>query len=164
MSFWRAYYHLVWPTKHRAPLIDATVEQRLYPYLIKRAAELEVYVHAINGWHDHLHLAIAIPPKHAVADVVKHLKGASSHFINHELDENGRFAWSRGYGVLTFGERQLPFVSTYIQNQKQHHSQQTTNHWLEHATEADEGPQTPQQSNSIREEATPYNVFGESPL
>lgn len=164
MSFWRAYYHLVWPTKHRAPLIDTAVEEQLHPYLVKRAAELEVYVHAINGWHDHLHLAVAIPPKHAVAHVVKHLKGASSHFINQELEGNGRFAWARGYGVLTFGERQLPFVLAYIHKQKQHHSQQTTNQWLEYASETDQGPQMPQPTNTIREENATYNVFGESPL
>ncbi|HEU5014662.1 MAG TPA: IS200/IS605 family transposase [Roseiflexaceae bacterium] len=162
MAFWRAYHHLVWPTRHRAPLVTDAVEERLYPYLIKRAVGLDVYVYAINGWHDHVHLALAIPPKLAVADAVKDLKGASTHYINHELEHAGRFAWARGYGVFTYGERQRAIVEAYILHQKQHHADQTTNRWLEHATEHDEGPIviTPDLS-SLHEEAANYDVLGE---
>lgn len=120
------------------------IEPALYAYLVKRAAELEVYVvYAINGWNDHVHLLAAIPPKLAVADVVKLLKGASAHFVNHDLSYGERFVWQRGYGVLSCGERQRPFVEAYIHNQKQHRAKQTTNRWLEYAAEANEGPPPP---------------------
>jgi putative transposase len=94
----------------------------------------------VNGWYDHVHLVVAIPPKHAVADVVKRLKGASSHDLNHGARLDYEFAWQRGYGALSLGERQRPQAEAYVQNQKQHHAQQTTNSWLEHYTELDEGP------------------------
>lgn len=162
MAFWRTYYHIVWPAKHRAPLVTEAVEARLYPHLTKRAMEREVYVYAINGWPDHIHLALAIPPKLAVAEVVKDLKDGSTHYINHELDHDGRFAWARGYGVFTYGERQKFIVEAYIINQKQHHAAQTTNPWLEHTTEHDEGPnEIVIQQASLREETTEYNAFGE---
>jgi putative transposase len=82
----------------------------------------------------------AIPPKHAVADVVKNLKGASSHDLNTAPGPHGQFAWQRGYGDLSFGERQLPEARAYVENQKEHHRQQSTNAWLEHDSEFDEGP------------------------
>ena len=50
MPFWRLNYHLVWSTKNRESLIQPNIEQRLYGYLINKAAELGVYVYAINGW------------------------------------------------------------------------------------------------------------------
>ena len=83
MPFWRTYYHLVWATKNREPLIQPAIERRLYAYLLNKARELEVRVYAINGWFDHVHLVGSVPPKHAVAYVVKRLKGASAFDLNH---------------------------------------------------------------------------------
>lgn len=135
---------------------------------MSKAAEVEVYVYAINGWYDHLHLVVSIPPKHAVADVVKHLKGASSHDLNHAgLDYV--FAWQRGYGALTLGESQKPKAETYVNNQKVHHQKQTFNGWLEHYTEFDEGPEDvgipPGPVPSVLgEERANYEVWGEPPF
>ena len=42
MAFWRLYYHLVWATKNREHLIHPTIEDRLYGYIINKAAELGV--------------------------------------------------------------------------------------------------------------------------
>ena len=139
MAFWRLYYHLVWATKNREPLIQPDFEARLYAYLVHKAAELGVYVYAVNGCCNHLHLIVAIPPQHAIADVVKRLKGASSHDLNIG-NRPDQFAWQRGYGALSLGERQLPDAVAYVQNQKAHHAQQVTNAWLERCAELDEGP------------------------
>jgi putative transposase len=150
-------------------LIQPEIEKRLYAYLINQAAEMSVYVYAINGWYDHIHLVAAIPPKHAVAEVVKQLKGSSSHDLNHAGGLNGSFAWQRGYGALTIGESQRLKAEAYVQNQKDHHQQQTVNDWLEWCTEFDEGPidtglGTDTVPSIIREEVVNYNVWGESPF
>ena len=169
MSFWRLYYHLVWSTKNREPLITPEIEKRLYAYIVHKAAELECYVYAINGWHDHVHLIIAIPPKQAVADVVKHLKGASSHDLNHAGGLAYEFAWQRGYGALSLGERQRPQAETYVNDQKAHHTQQTPIAWLERDNDVDEGPPdtgvalTPV-PGIVREAQADYGVDGESPF
>jgi len=55
------YYHLVWATKKRAPLIRPELEPHLY-YLRRKAREIGVRVYAINGWTDHVHVIAAIPP------------------------------------------------------------------------------------------------------
>ncbi|MGB8648871.1 MAG: IS200/IS605 family transposase [Anaerolineae bacterium] len=166
MAFWRLYYHLVWATKNREPLIQPEIEKRLYAYIVHKAAELDCYVYAINGWHDHLHLVLSIPPKHSVADVVKHLKGSSSHDLNLAEGMNHEFAWQRGYGALSVGERQRAIAEAYVANQKTHHANQTTNTWLEHDSEFDEGPADagldPGPVPSIAHETSPdYNLNGE---
>ncbi len=145
MPFWRTYYHLVWATKERKPYIQPAVEKQLFPYLVSKAQEFRTNVYALNGWTDHVHLVVSIPPRYAVADVVKSLKGASSHFLNHDvgLDRMGLqelFAWQRGYGVLTVGERQRPIAEEYVRRQKEHHHQQSTIAWLERYDEFDDGP------------------------
>ena len=166
MPFWRLYYHLVWATKDREPLIRPEIEERLYAYTIRKAAELGVYVYAINGWYDHVHLLVAIPPKHAVADLVKRLKGSSSHYLNHAGGLDFEFGWQRGYGALTLGEGQRPKAEAYVRDQKGHHGQQTVNAWLEHYTEFDEGPVDAGIAldgvpSSVRETWLIYDAWGE---
>lgn len=140
MPFWRTYYHLVWATKNRTPWLTPEVERRLYPYVIRKARELGVHVYAADGWLEHMHLVASIPPKHAVAYVVKRLKGASAFDLNGAGILEDKFQWQRGYGVLTVGERQRGRAIAYVQNQKSHHQEQTANSWLERVDEFDEGP------------------------
>ena len=143
MPFWRHYFHLVWSTKNRQPLIHPEMESLLYAYLIKKAAELGVYVYAINGMEDHIHIIAAISPRWNVAKVVQRLKGASSHYVNHVLESEEHFAWQTGYGSLTLGETQRARAEAYVRNQKQHHAEDTVNEWLERTEEDNTGPTFP---------------------
>mgnify|MGYP000860881525 CR=1 FL=1 len=155
MPFWRHCYHLIWATKNRQPLIQPEFETRLYDYIISKAAELETYVYAINGWYDHVHLIVAIPPTHSVAEVVKMLKGASSHYINHTLQLEEAFGWQAGYGSLTLGEKQRPIAEAYVREQKQHHAEATTNPWLERCEE-DTVKSSVMKPSAVHEVQTPY--------
>jgi REP element-mobilizing transposase RayT len=169
MAFWRNYVHLVWTTKNRQSFIHETIESQLYAYIVSRCAEMECHVYAINGTGDHLHLVLAIPPKHGIAEVVKMLKGASSHFVNQVLSPvEFNFQWQRGYGCFSLGHTQLARAVEYVEAQKEHHARQTTNAWLERTSEEYEGPAeafaTPQAMNILREARVAYDVLGEMPF
>lgn len=138
MPLWRIYYHIVWTTKNREPLITPELETPLFGYIVGKANELGAIIHAINGTEDHVHLVISIPPKFAVADVVRQLKGASSHRINEASGKQAAFGWQRGYGVFSLGGKQLPEAIDYVSRQKEHHQSGTTIEWLERTDEQDE--------------------------
>ena len=58
-----------------------------------------------------MHVAASVPPKISLANFIGQIKGAASHCINHLPDRNGLlFDWQRGYGVLSFGQKQLDWV------------------------------------------------------
>lgn len=168
MSFWRNYYHIVWATKNREPLITPEIEPRLFAYIVRKAAELGAYIYAIDGWTEHTHVVTAIPPHVAVSHLVKMAKGASSH----DLNQQGlpvHFAWQRGYGVLTLGQRQLADAIAYVQRQKQHHAQNTALAWLERYEEVDEGPPElighhPPSVPTLRQPSAIYQSLGDSPF
>ena len=122
-------------------MIQPEFETRLRAYIVSKSVEQTVYVYAIGTCLDHIHLVVAIPPKLSVARVVKRIKGASSHFANHVLRPSDYFSWQRGYGSMSMGETQLPVAVAYVENQKQHHAQQSVNSWLERYCQEDEGPQ-----------------------
>jgi putative transposase len=62
MPYCSLFYHIVWSTKNRLPLIEAAWENDLYGYMRGKAIALECKVHAINGMADHTHVVISIPP------------------------------------------------------------------------------------------------------
>lgn len=124
MSYWQLYYHLVWATKGREPWIDDDRNGLLVRSFQASCTEMRVLVHAIGIMPDHVHLALSIPPRVAVADFVKTLKGTTSFRLNEDARRDGpaRFSWQPEYGVLSFGERSLSDVVRYIENQPAHHA------------------------------------------
>jgi putative transposase len=126
MPYWRLFYHIVWGTKNRLELIDPSWEKDLYGYIWGKATALGCNPHAINGMSDHLHVALSIPPKLAVATLIGQLKGASSHHVNQKYAQ-GTFAWQAEYGVLSISERSLSSLVDYVKNQKKHHAENSLN-------------------------------------
>lgn len=127
MSLWRLFYHLVWTTRDRLPTIDDGREEIIRRSIRATCKEHGALIHGIGVMPDHVHLAASIPPRIAIADFVRQLKGSSSHLVNHV--EHGRhpgaFAWQHEYAILSFGERSLPDVIAYVENQRSHHADQT---------------------------------------
>jgi putative transposase len=136
-SYWRFYVHLVWATKGREPLIGEAEEAVLRRSWKVTIAELQVIPHAIGVMPDHVHFVLSVPPKIAVADLIRRLKGASSHAVNHvdTVGSSGRFGWQTEYGGLTFGERSLPRVVAYVEHQRQHHAENNLWPALERTTD-----------------------------
>jgi REP element-mobilizing transposase RayT len=131
MPFWRLYYHLVWATKERRPLITGNIEAEVHGHLTGKADALDAIVHAVEGIDDHVHMLVSIPPKVSVSDFVGQLKGASAFHINHMPDSLGNFGWQRGYGAISVGPARLDRAIAYVRNQKEHHAQGTTIEALE---------------------------------
>ncbi|MFQ5502505.1 MAG: IS200/IS605 family transposase [Phycisphaerae bacterium] len=115
--------HIVWRTKDNAAVLTDQIENRCHHYLKHRALESpRILVHAVGGMPDHVHFAVSIPPALLISDWIGQLKGASSHYINHEICNRSVLHWQSGYGVVSFGKKDLPWVIQYIENQKRHHA------------------------------------------
>lgn len=125
MPYWRLFYHIVWGTKNRLPLIESAWEKELHGYIWGKATALECIPHAIDGMSDHLHVVVSIPSKLSVATTIGHLKGSSSHRVNELFVPDHSFAWQAEYGALTFSEKSLARVVDYVKNQKKHHAGNT---------------------------------------
>ena len=93
MPYWRLFYHIVWGTAGREPPIQAEFEAILHRVIVAKATELGAFVHAAGGTEDHVHLAVSVPPRMALADFVAQVKGNSSHYANHELSLPYPFKW-----------------------------------------------------------------------
>jgi REP element-mobilizing transposase RayT len=126
MTCWRLHYHLIWSTQDRQPALTAEREKMFYGVLYRKAKELGVKIHAAGNVEDHVHIVASIPPKLAVAEFIRHIKGASAHALNRIPDSDGQFKWQVGYGALSVSEQSLETVMTYAARQKEHHRSGTT--------------------------------------
>ena len=144
MPYWRLFYHITWAVKDRQPMIRPEMEAMLYSALFTRGRALEAIVFAVNGTADHVHVAAAVPPSIALAEWIGQLKGASSRLLNWQFPEDG-LTWQRGYGAVSFGQKNLDVVVNYIQRQKEHHALNTLIPFLEadHADQAGSLPLPP---------------------
>jgi REP-associated tyrosine transposase len=126
MPYWRLYYHIVWATFERHPLITVERGAIIRATLSAKAKELRVVLHATGIVADHMHVVASIPPVLSLAVCVKHLKGASSRAVHLRAGTGRAFRWQEGYGALTLGERSLRTVVAYVQDQPRRHREQTT--------------------------------------
>lgn len=123
--FSRLYYHFVWTTRDREPIIDPEWEGLLYDAIRTKCKELGGEVYALGGIQDHVHLAASVPPKIALSTFIGDVKGFSSCFVNDNLSLPYDFYWQTKYGVTSFGVKMLDNVIKYVNNQKQHHKEET---------------------------------------
>ena len=125
------YVHLVWGTWDRAPLITPLLKPRLYRCLQSQARKLSCGVLAVGGTDDHVHMLVQDHATVAIANLVKQIKGASSHFANTELHSEGLFRWQPSYGAFSVSRWDIPRISQYIQGQEKHHSARTMDEYME---------------------------------
>jgi REP element-mobilizing transposase RayT len=119
------YLHIVWSTWDRAPLLSADVRPRVYLCIREEAARLKSEIISIGGIEDHVHVLLKLPATVSIADLVKQLKGSSSHLVNHEVLPRS-FKWQGGYNARSVSRRVVPIVRNYILNQEEHHRGGTT--------------------------------------
>ncbi|MBZ5551532.1 MAG: IS200/IS605 family transposase [Acidobacteriia bacterium] len=124
--------HIVWHTKQNANLLTEKIENRVYHFLKHRILQTPgIFFHSLGGTEDHVHLVVTVPPTLLISDWIGDLKGASAYYVNHEVTKRKWLDWQTGYGVVSFGTRDLPWVINYVRNQKEHHDQGTIHERLE---------------------------------
>jgi putative transposase len=114
-SYNKIWLHVVFACKERSPLIKPSVEKQLYEHMREQLVELGCPVRIINGMPDHVHLLFLQNPKMAVTDILKQVKGNTSHWVNSQNIIAEKFAWQQGYSAFF----------QYIRNQKEHHAKKT---------------------------------------
>ncbi len=121
--FTQLYLHCVWATWDRLPLITPLIERAVYAAVLDKCLELKCEGLAIGGMPDHVHLLVRFHTTIAIADLLKEIKGSSSHLVTHKVTPDQLFKWQGGYGAFTIRKSEIPSVQAYIERQKEHHTQ-----------------------------------------
>jgi putative transposase len=77
--------------------------------------------YAINGYQDHVHIVVSIPPKIAVSKFVGQIKAVASVKYNQSTPNGLPVYWQKEFGAFSFDRKRLPNFLAYVQRQKEHH-------------------------------------------
>jgi REP element-mobilizing transposase RayT len=113
------YLHIIFATKNRDSLIPLEIELRLHSYFAGIAKKKNVPILKINGTDDHIHMLIKLHPLVALGILMRDLKSYSTSWLKKE--GSSQFSWQEGYGAFSCSESHLKPLANYIENQKEHH-------------------------------------------
>ncbi len=118
--------HIVWVTKYRYHVLQGDIKLRCRDLLVQICDAEDVRILKGVVSRDHVHMHIEYPPKIALSDLLKRLKGRSSRLLQQEfphLEKRywGRHFWATGYGAWSTGNITEEAVQEYLE----HHRQQS---------------------------------------
>jgi putative transposase len=108
------YYHIVFSTKERRPLITPDLQPRLYDYI--GGAML-----GIGGSADYLHICTTIYKDMTVVKAIQTIKGTSSKWVHDTFPATHAFSWQAGYSIFSVSRRETRRILEYIAGQAAHH-------------------------------------------
>ncbi len=130
-TFHQLYYHFIWSTHSRDPLIDRNWRPKLLTILNEEVKSKGGITIRHNAMPDHVHLLVRLQPKIAPSDFIGKVKGATSFRVNREIETKYKLQWQEGYGVLSLRQDELTTVSRYIDRQEDHHKSNKVSELLE---------------------------------
>jgi len=120
-AYSRCWLHLIWGTQKREGMFDPKNAAKVSAFLTDYAKQNSIYMKINFVNTDHVHALVDLPTGMTIEQVVKLLKGASSHWINEQDLLVGKFAWGRGYGAFSVSQSGVNEVCAYIAGQAEHH-------------------------------------------
>lgn len=114
-------YHFVFCPKYRRKIYTYEgVENRFKELIAEICKELEIEIIAIECNIDHAHLFLNCPPSLSPADIMKKLKGHTSHTLRDEFPILSGMSslWTRSCFVSTAGNVNSDTIKKYVENQK----------------------------------------------
>ena len=76
---------------------------------------------AVGGFDDHLHVVVGYPPRIAVAEILRHVKGSSSTWLRKTFAEMHGFSWQDGYAAYSVSPSRVKRAIAYVESQEEHH-------------------------------------------
>ncbi len=139
----RIYCHIVWATRHRDALIDASLAQFLCRFFRGIASQEAARILEIGMVRTHVHLLVRIRPTTDISRLMQRLKGGSAAIAGKERRsvEGRRLRWAKGYSIHSVSFRSVADVRGYLRTQPMHHPDQVITGW-EGDTPEYEGPGT----------------------
>ena len=114
-------YHFVFCPRYRRKIFNIqNVENSFKALTLSECNSLGISVLAMECHVDHVHLFVSCLPTQSPADIMKSIKGATSHALRDEFPALSRMPslWTRSYFVSTAGNVSSETIEWYVNTQK----------------------------------------------
>ena len=99
----RLTVHLVWATKYRYHVLEGDIKVRCRDLLVQICDAEDVRILSGVVSKDHIHMHIEYPPKIALSDLVKRLKGRTSRLLQTEFPNLRKRYWGNHFWAIGYG-------------------------------------------------------------
>ena len=121
MPWIKVWIHFVWTTANHEPWLSDEIRPAVLQHIRENARKKGIFIDMINGYLDHVHCLISLGSNQTLEDIVRLIKGESSHWINHNHLTSTKFRWQKEYFAVSVNPAGLNPVRRYIANQEEHH-------------------------------------------
>ena len=121
MPWIKVWIHFVWSTAEHFPYLSDEIRKDVFTHIRENARSKGIFIDMINGFVDHVHCLVSLGSNQTIEDVIRLIKGESSHWINQQKLTKAHFAWQKEYFAVSVNPAGLDSVRRYIANQENHH-------------------------------------------
>ena len=125
MSYVKIWLHCVWSTKNRKAFLKNETRKSTISHIVDNAKQKGIFIDFINGHIDHIHALISLQKNQCISEVMRLIKGESSHWLNKSGKLKSKFEWQDDYFAVSVSHSKVDIVRDYIKNQEEHHRNMT---------------------------------------
>ena len=114
-------YHFVFCPRYRRKIfLIPGVEERFKELTTAECEKCGIDILAMECHIDHVHMLVGVYPQQGIPEIMKQIKGATSHQLREEFPQlaNMPSLWTRSYFVSTAGDVSADTIEWYISTQK----------------------------------------------
>jgi putative transposase len=128
--------HLVWITKYRYTVLTKDIGLRIRELIRQICDANDIQIIEGRVSKDHVHRYVSYPPKLAVSEMVRLLKGRTSRRIQDEFPQLGKRYWGKhfwgiGYAAFSSGHVTDEMIQEYLQHHENHPNHRDDNFRIE---------------------------------
>jgi len=121
LSYTQVYYHIIYSTKNRLPILKEERRKKLYSYLWGILKNYKCRLYQMGGTDGRIHMLTSLHSTVCLANLVRDLKISSSKWVDQENVFPNFPGWQNEYGAFTKSHSHRDTVAAYIKNQIEHH-------------------------------------------
>lgn len=114
-------YHLVFCPRYRRKIfLIPGVENSFKTHTARTCKEAGIRILAMECYIDHVHMFVDVPPQMSIPEILKVIKGSTSHTLREEFPQLAAMPslWTRSYFVSTAGNVSAETIQGYVETQK----------------------------------------------
>ena len=114
-------YHFVFCPRYRRKIFEISgIEERFKELVTEVCQKNNIEILAMECHIDHVHMFLSVYPQQTIPNIMKLIKGATSHKLREEFVElrNMPTLWTRSYFVSTAGNVSSETIKWYVNTQK----------------------------------------------
>ena len=114
-------YHIVFCPRYRRKIFNIPgVEDRFKELARQECKRRNIDIITMECHVDHVHMFVSVYPQMPISDILKYIKGATSHVLRDEFPQLEKMPslWTRSYFVSTASNVSSETIKWYVETQK----------------------------------------------